>query len=213
MANWKVARILFGGEYFLNASVTTEATPPVSVDDIHEAIAQRNAHVQSGRFAWTACRWLQKGAIWPGTGADWQKTPNPKQDSEFVADRLLVFSDGNVRYESFGPEWHHVTDSYVPHRLTTTWNGVKSYVFLDPESAWRGYIYDRPWFSHLGTFAPLAMTYRPLDRNWRQIDVREFTVNDERERISGVDCVVLEKTTLSPPIELGPRLEQHLAQC
>jgi len=171
-----------------------------TMEEIIAAARQRQEAVTSGKFDWIAERWMKKGAR--NIGRLGRSAPtNPPEDLEIMAERMLLFSGGKVRYESVGPDWYSTRETDAPFRLTTTWNGKKSYKFQDPEGDWSGRVVNSAWFRDLRTFDPIAWTYRMFDSNWTVFDIHDFFVRPAFEKAGGELCVVLEfsKTNQARP--------------
>ncbi|MGE0376038.1 MAG: hypothetical protein AB7Q45_11550 [Planctomycetaceae bacterium] len=180
--------VLPGGVEAQDAAVPT-------MDEIIAAARQRQAAVSSGKFEWTVKRWLRKGIRGDASLLGGESGhPNPPEDMDFSAVRMLIFSGANVRYESFGPEWNAEKKAYTPFRLTTTWDGNMSKRFEDPEGFWNGRIQNKPWFVYLTTFEPLSWTYRMLDEDWARLAISDFSVRPTLEDVGGEACIVVERS-------------------
>lgn len=164
-----------------------------TMDEIIRVARERQTAVKSGRFEFTADKWNKKGSIGHPSGMGDGLPLNPPEDMETTAERLLLFSAEQLRYESFGPQWNDAKKAFTPFRLTTTWNGSESYVFQDPEGFWNGGIGTRMvFFQGLRTFEPLIWTYRLVDSGWSDFDVRTASVGATLAQAGGEPCVVLE---------------------
>ncbi|MGD9856808.1 MAG: hypothetical protein AB7U20_17815 [Planctomycetaceae bacterium] len=192
-------------------AAAADAVP--TMDEIIAAARQRQEAVSSGRFEWTAERWINKSARNIGRGRMTAAPMNPSEDFEATAERTLLFSGKYLRYESFGPDWNDARDADMPYRVIMTWDGQESRTFRDPEGFWHGMVESDGRFKGLRTFDPVAWTYRFFDPNWTYFDVREFSVRTSLEEVGGEPCVVLERSQQTRAMPQAPLVYRLWLSC
>lgn len=170
--------------FLLSAVSPAAAADTPSLDDVAQAWKRTQEKIHSGSFQWETRQWLAKGSRTPPGHA----AAIPESDVTFVYERELEFSNGDVRFESVGPDWEPHSSEYIDRRQIYTWDGETATRFNGDPNRPYAFVYDSNVLLGESHLRPIQFAFRMFHPQWYVFDEEKYAVSAEPTSVEGLEC-------------------------
>jgi len=190
---WKAALLVVVGVELSVTDLRAQQKPKESLAEIVDAWKQRQARVQSARFAWTEAKIVGGGKHTAFGGLPLQ----PPEDTLVKNKVRISFDTDRLIYQYDGWGWQGDKGRMVPDKYIGTFDGAVNKLYwppLETRQQGEGIVEKRDTHPNEGNvfFRALILAYRPFHMRMGALTINNYDLLDSYGVINGRTCNVLE---------------------